>query len=198
MYGFRAISAFFRLFRRFLQPSVKESEFMKKILRFYLPAFITIFSLMVFAFVYLWKNHPILLGFALGKARVISTRVEATVKIDGVEQPESRVFSLDGGEKLLVYSPRVKGTYPVIIVDKPANDIGETNAGGKEDYELFFDRFLFQSESAYGVVYASSAKWGHKPKLEIADERISYVIPKKNENGNYINVNVEIIFKGEK
>lgn len=170
---------------------------MKKILRFYLPAFIALFSLMIFAFVYLFKNHPILLRIPFGKARVISTRVDAVVRVNGVEQPESRVFSMDGGEKLLVYSPNPKEAYSVIIVDKLKNNIGSTNTG-EENYELLFDRFLFQSENAYGIVYASSVKWEHNPKLQITDERISYVIPNFNAAENLSDVNVEIIFKGAK
>lgn len=172
---------------------------MKKFLGFYLPAFIGVFSLALFLFGYLLKNHPLLLKFPFGYARIISSPVEAVVKINGVEQPESRVFSFadDGGEKLLVYSPDSKETYPAVIVDKLKNDIGITNAG-VENYELFFDSLLFKSESAEGIVYASDAKWGHNPKLQITGERISYVTVKY-ENGKYPReVNAEIILKGAK
>jgi hypothetical protein len=169
---------------------------MKKILKFHLPAFITLFSLLILVFGYLLANHSVLLRYPLGKAIAISTPVDAVVKINGVEQPESTVFSMNEGEKLLVYSPNTKETYPVIIVDKLKNNIGYTNSG-EENYELLFDRFLFQSENAYDIIYASSMKWEHNPKLQISDQRIFYVT-EKYENGNDIEVNVEVIFKGEK
>ncbi|HEX8248566.1 MAG TPA: hypothetical protein VF599_10365 [Pyrinomonadaceae bacterium] len=178
----------------------KSLEFnLKKFLGFYLPAFITIFSLAILLFGYLFVNHPLLLRFSVGKSRVISPRVEAVVKVNGVEQPESGVFSMDGGDKLLVYAPNSKETYPVIIVDKLKNDIGSTNAVEKEDYELFFDRFLFQSENAYGLVYASdTVKWGYNPKLQITGERISYVTPNYKNEKHLQETSVEIIFKGAK
>jgi len=167
---------------------------MKKFLKFYLPIFIIIQSLFVWLPFYLIKNHSVLLKYSLGMARLHSETVNSIVKVDGNEQPEIKIFKLDN-ERWLVYSPNFENGERVIIVDKARNDIASTNSS-EDDYELVFNNYLFQSDSAYGLVYASSPKWDLKPNLEIMDSRISYTT-KKLENGNLVDVRTEILFKGE-
>jgi hypothetical protein len=140
------------------------------------------------------KNHSVLIKYALGKARIHSEIVKSTVKINGNEQTGVKVFKLDN-ERWLVYSPNFEDSNGVIIVDKAKNDIASTNAG-KDYYELIFNNYLFQSDSAYAVVYASSAKWGLNPNLDITDSRISYMTQEL-ENDKLVEVQTEILFKGE-
>jgi hypothetical protein len=167
---------------------------MKKILRFYLPIFIILLSLSFLFFIYMIKNHSVLIKYVFGMARLHSETVNSIVKIDGKEQTDVKVFKLDN-EKWLVYSPTFKNGTRVIIVDKSSYDIASTNASEK-DYELIFDNYLFQADSAYGLIYASSAKWELKPNLEITDSRISYTT-RKLENDKLVDVQTEILFKGE-
>lgn len=170
-------------------------KFIKMFLKKYLPLLIFFSALGVFILGYIITNHQTVLMYLIGYARVYTKLSDAVVKEDGVELPNAKVFIMDDGDKLLIYSPESKKSYKVLIVDKIVNDIGETNAG-EDCYDLVLNSYLFQSDNAYGIVYASSAKWGMNPHLNISDKQISYTTQKL-ENGKYIDVNHQIIFKGE-
>lgn len=166
---------------------------MKKFLRFYLPVSIILLCSGFSILVYLVKNHSVAILYPLGKARLHTETVEATVKINGVQKVNAKVFKVSPDE-WLVYAPESE-SHPVIIIDEAKNDIGSTNSG-KNYYELLFGRYLVQSDAAYAVVYASSPKWELNPNLEITDSRISYKTQRL-ENGKLVDVPVEILFKGE-
>lgn len=168
-------------------------KFIKRFIKYYLPIFLFISATSVFLLVYMKRNHEPVLRFLIGDARVHSNLVSATVKEDGVELSNAKVFEIKNGEQLLVYSPDSKASYKVIIINKVINNIGQTNSG-KERYKLLFDKYLIQTDGAYGVVYASSVKWELDPKLIITDTKITYRTQKL-ENKNYVDVNHEIIFK---
>ena len=170
-------------------------KFIKSFLKYYLPTLIFIGALGIFTLVYMFKNHTPILMFVFGKARVHSNLAETIVKRDGTESPNIKVFILDNGNKFLVYNPDSKGDYGVIIVDKAKFDIASTNFG-ENYYDLLFGQILFQTDGAYAAIYASHPKWELNPKLEISEQRISY-ITKKLQGDDYIDVNHEIIFKGK-
>lgn len=175
---------------------------MKKILKIYLPILLIIISIGVLFLGYMLKYQPILLQYTLGLARLHTPPMNTVVKIDGVENKSSKVFKLNEGintknsDKLIIYTPNQTDTYEVIIVDKFNNDIGQTNSGIKH-YKLFFEYFLVQTDSAYGIIYASNkAKWGYDPNLKITESKISYKTEKLVGN-IYKDVQVEIFFEGE-
>lgn len=164
---------------------------MKKNLKIYLSISLLLFLMTVGIAGYLVAYHSVVVRFVTGSARLISSPVRSVIKIDGKVAANAKVFHLDDG-KLLVYNPNAEQTHPVIIIDKLKNDIGTTNAG-KEYYELIGDRYLFQADSAYGIVYASDAKWEYNPNLSITDTGISYTTQKL-ENNEFKDIPVEILF----
>ena len=147
-------------------------KFIKSFFKHYLPVLIFIGALGILFLVYMVKNHMPILKFVFGSARVHSNLADAIVKEDGIELPNAKVFILENENKLLVYTPESK-SYDVIIVDKTENNLGLTNSG-KENYELVFGSFLFQSASAYNAVYANGVKWELDPKLNISNNQITY------------------------
>jgi hypothetical protein len=172
---------------------------MKKFLKYYLPILMIFLSLsflfLVYVEVYVEKNHPILIWYLIGRARVHSQTISSVVKVNEKEQITAKVFKVNK-DKFLIYIPDSDETYPVIIVDKARRDIGSTDAG-KTRYELLFDRYLLQSDSAYAIIYASDAvKWGYNANLEMTASRISYTTPKL-EDDKFVDIKVEILFKGE-
>lgn len=167
-------------------------KFIKSFFKYYLPTLIFISALGILFLVYMIQNHSPILKFMLGGARIHSNIADVVVKEDGIELPNAKVFILENGNKLLVYAPESK-SYDVIIVDKLKKDLGLTNSG-EDYYELIFEKFLFQTESAYGAVYANGAKWGLKPNLQINQNKITYKTEKW-LNEKLIDVNHEIIFK---
>ena len=169
-------------------------KFIKRFIKYYLPTLIFIGALGILFLVYMIKNHTPILKFVFGGARIHSNIADAIVKEDGIELPNAKVFILENGNELLVYAPESKN-HKVIIVDKLKNNIGLGNSG-EGDYELIFDRFLFQTESAYGVVPANGAKWGLKPNLQISEKKITYKTEKWLDE-KFVDVNHEIIFKGK-
>lgn len=167
-------------------------KFIKSFFKYYLPMLIFFGALGTLFLVYMVKNHTPILKFVFGGARIHSNLANAIVKEDGIELPNATVFILENGNKLLVYTPESK-SYDVIVIDKLNNDLGITNSG-KQNYELVFDKFLFQTENAYGV--APRGKMEFKPNLKINDEQITYLTHRL-ENKKIVDVNHEIIFKGK-
>lgn len=140
------------------------------------------------------KNHRVAVWYPFGRADLYNQTVNSIVKVKGKEESSAKVFRMDD-EKLLVYSPDSGETYGVIIVDKVKNDIGMTNSG-EGRYELLFDSYLFQDDSAKAIIYASDAKWDYNPNLVITDSRISYTTQKRID-GKLVDIPVDIFFKGE-
>jgi hypothetical protein len=152
---------------------------MKRFLRYYLPASIILVSLVVWGGFFLLRN-PTLPLYVLNRARLHGAPLAAQVFINDVEYPGIRVYSLEryrtgpDGRKFLVYAPGVEEIHPVTVVDETNRDIGITN-GGDHHYQIFFNRFLFQADSAYAVVWASDkVKWGYDPKMVVADAKVTY------------------------
>ena len=92
----------------------------------------------------------------------------------------------------MVYAPEVKVIDSVTIVDETNRDIGVTNSG-EPHYQMYFDRFLFQSDSAYAVVWASDeVKSGYDPRMTVEDAKISYFL--KNLYGEF---KIELVFNSD-
>jgi hypothetical protein len=138
----------------------------------------------IVATVYLFYHQPIILKAATGSARVLSTPVEAIIKIDGQVQPTARCFVVksrfDGSpaDSLVLWLPDAGAIYgrDVLIVDRSHQDVGRPNASNL-DYYLLWDRFLFQSESGARYVSFKSPKTDSQdPQLEFKDKHIKFVV----------------------
>jgi hypothetical protein len=134
---------------------------------------------------YLCYRHPLILKVVDGSARVLSSPIDATIKIDGEAQPSARCFAVksrfDGtpADILVLWLPDPSVIYgrDVVIVDRLHNDVGLPNAGNA-DYELLRGRYLLQSES--GSMYASfkGPKFDSQdPQLEVRQKRITFIMP---------------------
>src|SRR4028119_842455 len=139
----------------------------------------------VVASVYLFYHQPIILKAATGSARILSSPVEATIKIDGEVQPAAKCFAVksrfDGSaaDNFVLWLPDASAIYgrDVFIVDRLHHDVGLPNAGNS-DYYLLWDRFLFQSESGSMYVAFKSPKFAKQdPQLELGDKYIKFIVP---------------------
>jgi hypothetical protein len=135
---------------------------------------------------YLCYRRPLIFKMVSGSARILSSPVDATIKINGEVQPSARCFAVKSrfdktpADTLVLWLPDPSAVYgrEVVIVDRLHNDVGLPNAG-KEDYELLRGRYLLQSES--GSMYASfkGPKFDSQdPHLEIRPKHITFIIPR--------------------
>ena len=133
----------------------------------------------------IYSVQPILLKAVIGTARVITTPVEAVVRIDGEPQSSARCFhvgsSFDGSpsDYFILWLPNPNANYgrDVLFIDRMHDDVGLPNASDR-DYQLFWNSVLFQSES--GSKYVSFGRSKFEPfdlHLELADQQISFVMP---------------------
>lgn len=168
-------------------------KFIKSFFKYYLPTLIFIGALGIFLFWYMFNNHLPILEFIFGCGTIHSNVADTIVKEDEIELTNAKVFILENGNKLLIYTPDSEKSHDVLIVDKLKNNVGLTNSG-KDNYEILFDRFLFQSKNAYRIVYANEGKWALKHNLKISNKDISYKSVSW-VDGYHNVVNHEIIFK---
>lgn len=171
-------------------------RFMNYFVKFYPSVMTGLILFCLISSLYLIRYHRALFMCLIGHGRIQNQLLDAKVLVDGAEQPDGKVFRYKDGqndEKFLVYLANNNKTDSVIIVDKTKNNIGITNSG-EENYELFLNRFLFQKDSAYAIVYASSAKWGLDPKLEVTDSKISYVTRNYKKDDSFAEIKTEIFF----
>lgn len=136
-------------------------------------------------FVYLYKEHPVVLKVAGGSARVLSPPLNAIIKVDGQEQPQAKCFRMNSyfngkpADSLVLWVPEPSSYYgrEILIVDLSNHIVGEPNSS-KFDYHLFWNRFLFQSESGSLMVPLMSAKsYSQDPELMITNHLVSFRMP---------------------
>lgn len=101
---------------------------MKKILKYYLPVTIFFIALGIFFLVYMVENHMAILKYAAGeiglegKGRIISTKVYAIVKEDGIEQNRIKTFE-DEDKIYLIFEKTEDLGLGVLMVDKSRKDV---------------------------------------------------------------------------
>lgn len=135
--------------------------------------------------IFLYQRHPVVLKVAAGSARVISTKIDASVLLDGVDQPEARCFNVNSSfhgqpaDLVIVVLPNdqtASGVDP-IVVDRANRSVGSVNSS-EIDYYLLWSKYLFQSESGSIYVSFGSAKgYEQDPQLRISDHTVEFMIP---------------------
>ena len=175
---------------------------MKKFLRFYLPLLIFLASLGIFSLAYMYENHNTILRYFAGevriegKGKIISAKINAIVKKDGIEQDQVKLFDDEG--KIYMVSPEVddSGIY-VLIIDKERKDVFVPI---RNCHELLFSKYLIQSECGQrGDFYGGGKHEGYQVKLEASDSQINFQLPAEFKDGKVVgNKQIEIIFKGER
>ena len=127
---------------------------MKKILRFYLPIFISIFALAIFVLIYTVRNHENALKCAFNKdCEVVSVSRNAVIKIDGIISEGSKIFE-DEKNYYLVSDVYKKYSYSMHIINKSENDV--TYPVGC--FEVAFRKYLLLPDCALGIFLSNNAK----------------------------------------
>ena len=174
---------------------------MKKILKYYLPITIFFLALGFFFLIYVVENHMTVLKYVAGeiglegKGRIISTKVDAAVKEDGVENNKIELFEDD--RKLYMVSPKVDDSgIVVLVIERERKDVRVPIA---DCHELLFSTYLIQAECGQrGDYYGGEYHSGYRVKMEVADSQINFQLPAEYLNGKVVrNRRMEIIFKGE-
>src|SRR5918912_1200640 len=137
---------------------------------------------------YLSLRHPIILKAATGSARILSPPLNTTVKFDGVVQPSAKCFEMKSyfngspADRLVLWLEGTSVKYNVLIIDKSYRDVGSPNSDNL-NYDLLWNRYLFQAESAVEIVsFKSEKSYAQDPKLETREKYMKFVIPKSSLN----------------
>jgi len=145
--------------------------------------FTTIAGILLFAFVS--HSYPIILKVVTGSARILSSPIDATIKIDGENEPSARCFAVKSSfngnpaDYLVLWVGNPSAIYgrEILIVDRLHDDLGLPNAGDL-DYELLGGRLLFQSESGSMYVPFKSTKFDSQdPQIQFSEKYIRFVVP---------------------
>ena len=184
---------------------------MQKFFKYYLPVLIFLGASGILFLGYMFTEHLGVLKYIAGelgmegKGKIISTKVNAVVKEDGVEQKRIKTFE-DDGQIYLVFEKTedsdsdvliVDKARDVLIVDKARKDIFAPNSGNN-CFDLLFSRYLIQTECGKSGGYLGSEKYeGYRTKMEITDSQITFRLPKYNYGKVVRDRKMEIIFKGK-
>ena len=135
--------------------------------------------------VYLFESHPIVLKSITGSARILPSALNASIKIDGVTQSAARCFQIkshfngEPADEFVLWLPASSDVYgrDILLIDRANNQVGRPNTTN-EDYDLLWNRFLFQSESGSRYVSFTSAKsYAQDPELEFTDKSLRFSVP---------------------
>ncbi len=154
---------------------------MKKFLKTYLPLLMFLGASGVFLLIYMVENHAAVLKYFAGevglegKAKIITTKVNAIVKEDGIEQNRIKTFE-DEGKLYLVFEKTEDLSFGVLIVDIARKDIYAPVVG--DCYDLLFSKYLFQAECGQRGDYYSGLKKGiYNVKLTSTDSQMNFQLP---------------------
>ena len=171
---------------------------MKKFLKFYLPLLIFFGAAGIFLLGYMIENHAAVLKYFAGevglegKGKIISTKINAVVKEDGVEQSRAEVFE-DDGKLYLVFAKTEDSNFGVLILDTLRKDVLLPNVS--DCYDLVFSKYLFQAECGRGgVPYSSDKADMYNVRLEATDTQINFRLPEYGYGKIIKNRQMEIIF----
>ncbi len=142
-------------------------------------------------------RHPIILKTATGSARVLSSPLNATIKIDGIVQPSARCFMMetyfDGNraDRIVLWLQDTPVPFKVLIVDKLDQEVGYPRLD-RMRYDLLWNRYLFQADNAVAITsFRSEKSFAQNPRLEIRDNYIRFVVPRLSDVEEHV---IEIVF----
>ena len=157
---------------------------MKKFLGFYLPAFILVGAVAFFMLHWMVENHKPVLIWMIGDGELVSPAKNATVKVNGIEFTDAKIF--DAGERFFFVVEKERNLgFDLLIISKSKNDVLLPNGDCRE---VLFSNYLVLSDCAKGKFYGYQAVTPFDTQLKISDSNIDFVVP---------NHKIEIQFKGE-
>jgi len=129
--------------------------------------------------------YPILLKIPAGTARILGSRIQVSVRVDGTLQPRARCFYVNhdfrgnSTDYIVLWLPDESGVFgrEIVIIQLWPNDVGIPNSSDS-DYQLIFDRFLIQSEGGEGYKSIAGPVFDrNNPQIVIAENQYSFVMP---------------------
>lgn len=128
-------------------------------------------------------RNPILLKIPIGKARVISNKVNAAIYLDGQKSNDSYLFKegshfdKTSSDRLILWVEDGDLRRKILIVHTEGKSVGQPNSG-KNCYALLFGN-LIQAESAcISIPIGSEKSWrGHDLKFKSEQGIIEFELP---------------------
>jgi len=130
-------------------------------------------------------NHPIVLKWLTGSARLIDKPIMAQVYVNGKINKDIKVYHVDrywNGELAdyyILHFPNTENSrLNFMSLNKKDNYVGVPTSTNIRDYDLIVG-LLFQSEvgAQFTPMQDDMKGFNHDPKLEFKDNEISLVIP---------------------
>ena len=131
-------------------------------------------------------NHPIILKWLSGSARLIGKPVASVVYTNGQVNPDIKIFHVDkywdgtqADYYLIHFSfADTKDTREIISIDKKDNYVGRPSSTNKNEYDKIFGR-LFQGEvgSKFTPFTDDMKGYDFDPQLSFTDKTIKLKIP---------------------
>jgi hypothetical protein len=155
-------------------------------LRKFIKALSGLFLIIIVGIILISINHPIILKWLSGTARLIGKPITATVYTNGELNPDIKVFHVNtywGGtpaDYYLIHFSNIKtkeaGRFIAII--KKENFVGIPSGENKSDYDKLFGR-LFQSEvgSKFTSFLNDIKGYNFNPQLFFNDKTITFKMP---------------------
>jgi len=131
-------------------------------------------------------NHPIILKWATGSARIIGKPITVAIYTNGQITNDVKAYKVRtywGGKKANYYLLHflyadTKKTKEIISINLQDNYIGRPTGANKEDYDIVFGQ-MFQSEvGAHFSTFQNDMKgYNFDPKLSSITSQIKFNIP---------------------
>lgn len=131
-------------------------------------------------------NHPIILKWLIGSARIIGKPVKALIYTNGKLNSKVKIYKTDNywsrenNNKFLLYFPDYdrQGKLKFINIDLKDKWVGRPVGTGKDDYD-FINRVLFQSEvGGHFIDFRNDIKgYGFDPQITFNDSQIKFNVP---------------------
>ncbi len=151
---------------------------------------------------FLSKDHPIILKWLTGSARIIGQPIEAEVFTDGQLNSQIKVFPaqsawLESDEiaYLILYFPHQKQaeSRQVLCIHLGESYVAMPNSH-KKDYDLVLGRLLESETGGKTMVsFQDGAKsFGFDPQLRVQEKRITFQLPPSLEDYNCDSIRIEL------
>lgn len=122
--------------------------------------------------------HPLILS-----GRVLSPPLNASIKVDGEERQTARVFAMTTSfngkpiDSLVLWIPDSSAVFgrAIIIIDRANHEVGRPNSSDM-DYDLLWDRYLFQSEDGSRNAPFAKGERGEDLQLVLENSSIKFTI----------------------
>lgn len=146
-------------------------------------------------------NHPIILRWLTGTARLIGKPIAATVYADDQVNTDIKVFHVDKywngtpADYYLIHFiyADTKETREIISINSKDNYVGRPSSTNKNDYDNVFGR-LFQGEvGGKFTLFTDDIKgYGFDPQLSITDSTIKFKLPPSANAFKFDSVRIEL------